>query len=177
MPGKPREVRKLSAQELLNSALHLLAGRALTASEMRTKLTRKAANAEDVEGVIAKLKELGFLNDTRFAEGFAEARRDSGSFGKMRVLRDLRQRRVAGSVAQKAVQEAFGEVDETVTVEQWLERKYRNVRLSEYLQDPKHLASAYRKLRYAGFSSSTSIRVLKRYASEADELADLENEG
>jgi SOS response regulatory protein OraA/RecX len=79
-------------------------------------------------------------------------------------------------VAEKAVGDAFGEVDESAAVEAWIARKYRNVQLHEYLQDPKHLASAYRKLRYAGFSSSTSIRVLKRYANEADALEDLENQ-
>jgi hypothetical protein len=44
------------------------------------------------------------------------------------------------------------------------------------LRDEKHLASAYRKLRYAGFGSGNAIRVLKRYAERADELESLEDE-
>jgi hypothetical protein len=42
------------------------------------------------------------------------------------------------------------------------------------LAEEKHLASAYRKLRLGGFSSGNSIRVLKRYAAEADRLEGLE---
>jgi regulatory protein len=176
MQPKSRTPRKLDANELLQYALNLLKGRALSSSEVRSKLQRKTAQPEYVDTVMARLKELRCLDDNRFAEAFASARRDSGSFGKMRVLKDLRQRRVAGSLAQKAVDNAFEDVDESGLVERWLERKYRNVRLSEFLQDQKNLASAYRKLRYAGFSSSASIRALKKFAAAADELSEMENE-
>lgn len=164
--------RKLTGEELFQYAVSLLARRAMSAGEVRAKVARKAAEPDEVEPVLSRLREYGYLNDARFAEGFASARRDSGSFGQARVLRDLRQRRVASGVADKAVQEAFGEADEEAMVAGWLARKYRSVNLSEHLQDPKHLASAYRKLRYAGFSSGASIRVLKRFADKADELED-----
>jgi regulatory protein len=172
MPLKPRMIRTLDASELFQYALNLLGGRALSVSEVRTKLTRKAAHAEDVPGVISKLKEYGYLDDARFAEGYASARKDSGNYGKMRVLRDLRQRRVASPTAQHAVDQAYEDTDEAAMVEQWLRRKFRAVNLAEYLREEKHLASTYRKLRYAGFSSSASIRALKRFAERADELAD-----
>jgi regulatory protein len=165
-------IRTLDAQELFQYALNLLGARALSVSEVRAKLTRKAADPEDIPGVLAKLKEYGYLDDARFAEGYAAARKDSGNFGKMRVLRDLRQRRVASPTAQNAVERAYEDSDEAAMVEQWLLRKYRTVKLAEYLQEEKHLASAYRKLRYAGFSSGASIRALKRFADRADELAD-----
>jgi regulatory protein len=171
-----RKPPKKNAQELLQYALNVLGARALSAGEVRTKLTARAANPEDVTDVMAKLREYGYVDDGRFAESYATVRKDSGSFGKARVLRDLRQRRVAPAVAEKAVLQAYEGADESQMIEQWLERKYRNVNLADYLQEEKHLASAYRKLRYAGFSSSASIRALKRYADRADELADAEPE-
>lgn len=170
-PGM-RIPRKLDAEELLQYGLRLLAQRALSAGEVRAKLQRRAMEADLVEPVVAKLREYGYLNDDRFAEHYAAARRDSGSFGQARVLRDLRQRRVAPAVAQTAVEQAFGDVDEFNAVLSWLDRKYKNIDLREYLQDPKHLASAYRKLRYAGFATSPAIRALKRFADRADELED-----
>lgn len=177
MPSNPRSIRKLDAQGLFQYALNLLGGRAMSAGEVRTKLTRKASEPGDVEQVLARLREYKYIDDSRFAENYATTRKDSGSFGKMRVLRDLRQRRVSGTVAQKAVDQAYEEVDEVTLIEQWLERKFRNVRLQEYLKDEKHLASAYRKLRYAGFSPGATIRVLKRFAERAEELADGEDSG
>jgi len=121
---------------------------------------------------MAKLREHGFLNDQRFAEHYAVARRDTQGFGKMRVLRDLRQRKVASTVAGNAVEQAFAGTLENEMVESFLRRKYRNVDLSVHLQEPRNLQSAFRKLRYAGFGTSASITVLKRFAAAAEELED-----
>jgi hypothetical protein len=44
------------------------------------------------------------------------------------------------------------------------------------LGEEKHLASAYRKLRLAGFSSGNSIRVLKCHAAEAEKLEEMAEE-
>ena len=88
----------------------------------------------------------------------------------MRVMRDLRARRVAPQVAEEAVADAYAEVDESKQIEEYLNRKFRSVNLPEYLREPRHLASAFRRLRYAGFSAGNSIRVLKRYSQHADAL-------
>ncbi len=114
------------------------------------------------------------VNDPRFAAGFAEWRRESQGLGKSRVLRDLMARRVAPGLAREAVEAAFEGVDETAMIQAFLERKYRGKDLGTLLQQPKQLASAFRKLRGAGFSAGNSIRVLKRYAAEAERLEDLE---
>jgi len=168
MPGyRPR---LLDATELWNYALKILGMRALSTGEVRQKLTRKAANPEDVGSTISRLRDSGYLNDTNFAESYARARREGQGFGKMRVLRDLRQRRVAPGVASKAVEGAFADANETEMIENFLARKYRTVDLGAFLQEDRNLRAAYRRLRYAGFSSGASIRVLKRYAAQADEL-------
>lgn len=167
-----RSPKKLGAEALWEYSLKLLGGRALSISEVRQKLLRRAEKDTDIDVIIGRLREYGFLNDTKFAEGYATGRRDNERFGRMRVLRDLRQRRVAPTVADNAVQQVFQDTDETLQVEAFLQRKFRNVNLADLLQDEKKLQSAYRKLRYAGFSSGTSIRVLKKYAARADELED-----
>ncbi|HYZ84114.1 MAG TPA: regulatory protein RecX [Bryobacteraceae bacterium] len=139
---------------------------------MRLRLQRRAASATDVEPTMEKLKQYGYLDDKRFAESFATARKENQGLGRSRVARDLRQRRVAPTVAEKAISDAYQGADEVEMIEQWLERKYRNRNLPELLKDEKNLASAFRRLRYAGFSHGNSIRVLKRYAERADELED-----
>lgn len=151
-----------------------LGARALSISEIRSKLVRRAADPADVGIVLARLQEYKYLDDSRFAEDYASARKDNQGFGKMRVLRDLGQRKVGSTVAQKAVEQIFEGADETAMVEEFLGRKFRNQKLSEYLKEPKHLAAAFRRLRYAGFSSTTSIRVLKRYAAQAEDLEALD---
>ncbi|MDZ4799022.1 MAG: RecX family transcriptional regulator [Bryobacteraceae bacterium] len=165
-------VRKLAREQLKQYGLRLLGSRALTEVEVRTKLTRRAEDEADVGAIIEELRGYGFLNDERFAEHFASARRDSGVAGKQRVLRDLRVRRVAGPVAEEAVKAAYEDADEVAMVRAWLERKMRNVDLAEYLSEEKHLASVYRKLRYAGFASNAILPVLRKFSSRANDLED-----
>ena len=156
----------------MNRALVLLSGRALSVSELKEKLRRRAAQPSDIDDVILKLKDAGYLNDGRLAETFAAARIENQAFGRMRVLRDLRGRRVAPAVAEKAVADAFREVDEIALIERFLARKYRGKDLGALLKQERELASAYRKLRGAGFGMSNAIKVLKRYAAQAELLED-----
>jgi regulatory protein len=91
-------------------------------------------------------------------------------------MRDLLARRVAPEVARKALETAYSAADEIVMIGQFLERKFRGKDLTTLLREEKYLASAYRRLRTAGFSSANSIQALKRYAARADDLESIEDE-
>ena len=171
-----RKPKLLDQEQLTNYAVRALGGRAHSAGELREKLSRRAACAEDVGVVLAKLREIGYLNDQRFAENFASARLENQGFGKMRVLRELRQKRVAPKLAEQVTEQTFQDTNETDLIEAFLKRKYRGKQLGPFLAEEKNLAAAFRRLRYAGFSAGTAIRVLKRYASRAEELEGMEEE-
>lgn len=166
--------RRLGAEALWNYALRVLAGRACSAGELRQKLLGRAERAEDAAPILARLKEYGYLDDRRFAENFSAARLENQGLGKARVLSDLRKRRVAPGLAEKAVGKVYGEADETRLIQDYLSRKYRNTPLASWLAEPKHLAAAYRRLRIAGFTGANSIRVLRGYATDAELLEGLE---
>lgn len=167
--------KPLNQEGLTAYALRLLGGRPLSVAQLRQKLLPRALPGTSIDEVVSRLKEYGYLDDSRLAEGFATARRDSRGFGKQRVLSDLLKKRVAPKVAEKAVTEAFTGVDETALIEDYLARKFRNRNLGALLQEPTKLAGVYRRLRLAGFASGPSIRVLKRYAAEADNLEGLDD--
>ncbi len=175
-PVTPRKPRLLDEHGLLDYAARLLAGRAQSAGEIREKLRRRAARAADVDVVMGRLRDIGYLNDRKFAENFATARVENEGLGSARVLRDLRQHRVASTVAESAVKRAYLDKDETSLIEAFLARKYRGKDLGALLADRNQLAGAYRRLRYAGFSAGASVRVLKRYAAEGAQLDTLEDE-
>lgn len=168
--------KPLDRNGLMTYAAQALSSRALTISELREKLKRRAAEPADVDQVLARLKESGYLNDQRFSESYASWRRDDGGFGKTRVIRDLMARRVPPAVARQAAEAAYQGTDEIAMIEAFLKRKYRGKDLAALLKEEKHLASAYRKLRMSGFSTGNSIRVLKRYAEQAELLEDNEPE-
>ncbi|MBZ5609729.1 MAG: recombination regulator RecX [Acidobacteriia bacterium] len=171
-----RKAKLLPSDELLNLALRALGSRAHSTGELKEKLRKRAARQEDVDAVLAKLKQAGYLDDRRFAEHYASARLENEGFGKMRVLRDLRQRRVAGNLAEQVTERAYKDTDEVRLIEDFLKRKYRGKQLGPFLAEEKNLAAAFRRLRYAGFSAGASIRVLKRYARQPEALDALESD-
>lgn len=166
--------RRLDTEGLWSYALRLLAGRAHSTGEMREKLRRRAARLGDVDDVLVRLKDHGYLNDQRFAESFAAARLANDQLGRTRVVQDLRERRVAPALAERSVREVYQDVNEEALIEEWIRRKYRSAPRESLFQQDKDLAAAYRRLLRAGFRSGEIVRVLKRFAKNPDLLDSLE---
>jgi regulatory protein len=169
-----RKVRLLDGEGLWAYALRVLGGRAYSSGELREKLKRRAAHAGDVDAVLFRLKEAGYLDDRRFAESFATARLSGEKFGRTRVIQDLRHRRVAPALAETTVQKVYQEVDEEALIEDWIRRKFRLAPREGLLKDEKDMASAYRRLVRAGFRSGEIVKVLKRFAKNPDLLDNFE---
>jgi regulatory protein len=165
-----RKPRPLDAEGLWSYALKVLAGRAHSTGELREKLRRRAERVSDIDAVLVRLKEYGYLDDKRFAETFAAARLANDRFGRGRVIQDLRQRRVAPPVAEATVNRVYEEVDEQALIEEWIRRKYRAAPREGLFQDEKDLAAAYRRLLRAGFKTGEIIRALKKFAKDPDRL-------
>jgi regulatory protein len=164
------KVRLLDFDRLWSFALKVLAGRAHSTGELREKLRRRAERMADVDDVLSRLKEHGYLDDRRFAEGYAASRLSNERFGRTRVLRDLRQRRVSPTLAERTVRDVYENVDEQALIEEWVRRKYRLAPREALFQEDKDLAAAYRRLLRAGFKTGDIVRVLKRFAKDPDLL-------
>jgi regulatory protein len=165
-----RKPRRLDSPGLWAYALKILSGRAHSIGELREKLNRRAANPGDPEEILARLKDHGYLNDQRYAEAYASARLANEKLGGSRVLRDLRQRRVAPALAEKTVQEVYRDVDETALIEEWIRRKYRLAPRDGLFREDKDMAAAYRRLARAGFKTGDILRTLKRFARNPELL-------
>ena len=162
----PRKQRKLDEGELWDYALRILARKAYSAGEIKQKLGQRAALISDVPAVLTKLKEYGFADDEKFSETFALSRLRNQGFGRSRVLRDLRTKRVSAKTAEQAIKD-FAGTSEAGLIDNFLARKYRSKDLTVFLKEEKNLASMYRKLRLAGFSSNATLAALKRHAKHA----------
>jgi regulatory protein len=167
---KERQPRRLNSEALWAYALKSLGGRAHSIGELREKLRRRAERSGDIDDILARLKEHGYLDDKRFAEGFASARLSNRGLGSTRVIQDLRQRRVSPTLAEKTVQELYRDVDEAALIEDWVRRKYRTAVREGLFQDDKDMAAACRRLLRAGFRMGAIREVLKRFAKNPDLL-------
>jgi regulatory protein len=169
-----RKPRLLDDDALWACALRLLSARAHSQGELREKLRRRAARPGAVDEAMARLKEDGYLDDRKFAEGFAAARLANDKLGRGRVVRDLRQRRVAPSLAEQTVQQVYQNVNEEALIEDWVRRKYRLTPPENLFQEDKDMAAACRRLLRAGFRSGDILRVLKRFARHPELLETFE---
>jgi len=175
--GMRRKPAKLDAGGLWEYALRALAKRAHSTAELKQKLALRAESPEVLTATMAKLREYELSDDRKFSEAFAASRLQNQGLGKLRVLRDLRSKRVSDRIASEAVTKAYAETDEAALIDAFLERKYRGKDLPVFLREEKNLASAYRRLRTAGFSSAGSIASLKRHSTAVQDWPEDDTEG
>src|SRR5271157_5133742 len=143
--------RKFSTvQELHNSALRALMRRAHSIHEMREYLDRRAAEKELVSPVIARLRELNYLDDARYALDYARHHAQSRRQGRYRIARELRARGVPDRHIEAALDAVFAETEEATLVRARLKRHLSHVRGA---LDQRKLAGLYRSLLRAGFSA------------------------
>ena len=87
--------------------------------------------------------------------------------------RDLRARLVAPKLARRAVEKAYEEVDETALLREHLARRLRR---NGPPTDQRRLASLYRHLLGAGFSSGVILAELRRlWKGGTDWLEEIES--
>lgn len=134
MPRRPRTnsdpARPLSAAELEAYAVSYLARFDCTAAKMRQVLlrklgkqqakpetdaeftTRRSVSSPEVDAILARFLEVGYLNDQRFARGLAQSLLGRGVAPRKAVER-LRQRGVDGELAAAVIAElgASGETE------------------------------------------------------------------
>ncbi len=163
-------MRKLAAEELFEYAVQCLGRRAFASEELRAKLRTRAARVADVDAAVSRLKDIGYLDDRRFAESFAINRAENDGFGRLRVLSDLRARRVSPKVAEKAVAEVFEDRGESDQIDAYIDRRMPSLRSGGKVEDERELARAWRRLRRAGFSSGGALAALKRVAARPEAI-------
>jgi regulatory protein len=163
---KPRTID--SEPVLYEAAVKILMRRAHSVSEMKKALIRRTADEGLIQKVLARLKQNGLIDDARYAKQFARQRTEIRHQGKYRVARELRARGVPDQHIEAAVAEASANSDEGAMVRQRIDRKLK-FHLGDKKGreiDDKKIASLYRTLLRAGFSSETIRRELKRATTE-----------
>ena len=150
-------------EAMLNRATWYLGRRDYGAQELRRKLLLqrrdKPMPAEDVcEQVMARLLELGYLNDERYAQRLAESLSNKG-YGARAIAFELRKRGVE--------EEAEPPESDAERLSALLQRKY-----AARLGDERGRRAVYQALLRKGFSHADVRNAMKEYMEEADVDAD-----
>ncbi len=161
--SRKRVPEKLSEEELFDKAVRALARRSRSTAELRRLLQPFASQGADLDNILARLREYGYLDEKRFAESFARLQKEDAAHGPRRVERDLRRRGVASALAGKVVNDTFAGEDEIQLARQWLRRK----RITPP-QDLRSTARVHRSLLQAGFSGNAALQALKQWKLDAE---------
>jgi regulatory protein len=132
----------------LDAGLRLLGRRAHSRAELKRKLGRRGYSAEQTETALARLAELGYLDDRSFAEGLVRHR--AASRGPRALSAELAQRGVDRAQADAAVA-GFDPEAQLAAATRLAERLYAKRQPATYRETLDAVGS---KLLRRGFSSS-----------------------
>jgi regulatory protein len=123
----PRTINPEKARErTFQRAVKLLAAKPRSVEELRERLLEKQWTDEAiVESVLAKLGEYGYLNDERFAFGYASYRVRQKPMGRQRLQRDLQMKKVDRETADEALRLVFEETPEESLIDRAIEKRTR----------------------------------------------------
>lgn len=124
-PARPINPEK-ARERTFARAVKLLAAKPRSVAELRERLLEKQwTNEEIVEAVLAKLGEYGYLNDERFAFGYASYKVRQKPVGRGRLQRDLQMKKVDRETADEAIKLVFEETPELELIDRAIEKRTR----------------------------------------------------
>lgn len=149
-------------------ALGWLAGRDLSAAEIRQRLRRRDCPPEIAEQAIEQLRSSQAIDDERVAMSRARVEAGSRGRGRQRVLLRLRSIGIDNETAARAVNAVFGDIDEADLLERALARRLKAT------DGRIHSLSEYRRLHDAlarqGFQPGEIRRALDRRKIESSDF-------
>ncbi len=142
------ERRKQATRDPFTVALEMLARRPYSVAELRRALERKFGATPSVAESVARLRELGYLDDKKFAEHYASSLARNRGLGRHRIRRELKAKLIDYRYIDSAIEQALKEIDEHKLLERALAKKLQSLRLP---LTPRKLQSLCASLLRRGF--------------------------
>jgi len=113
-------------EKVTAAAFRILAARPQSERQLRDRLLAKPwVEPEAVEQCIARLKELGYVNDAIFARNYASSRVGLKAVGRARVARELAGKKVSRDTIEEAVDSIFDEAGEESIIDRAIQKRIR----------------------------------------------------
>ncbi|HEY5512206.1 MAG TPA: regulatory protein RecX [Geomonas sp.] len=144
-------------------SLRVLALREHSEAELRRKLKEKGYDEEGIEGSIARLKELGYLDDARFARSFAGSAIRNGRGYGVRLKLELARRGVAAETVRETLAELAQEYGEAEVLAELMGRRFAGFDPATASDKEKRKVVGY--LQRKGFSLSAILARLNTHST------------
>ena len=154
-----REKKELNKAQAKEKALRLLEFRSHSEKELRDKLLRAGAKAEDLPEIFDFLREYSFINDAEYAKKLARDLQNLNKYGIRRIRDELKSRGIQGEDLENAMLELSDEEEDQLLP--LMERK-----LSGNF-DKKNIDRAIRYFAYRGYGFDDIKSAIGKIRGEA----------
>lgn len=159
-------------EKTMKRALNLLSFKPRTVAEMRERLMEKDwAEAAVVDQVIARLEELGYLNDEQLAVSFASSRLTFRPLGKTRLRRDLQRRKLPSEITEQTLDQLYEGDAEEELIDRALNKR---LKLKGAPTTPEAAKKLFDYLMRRGFSYDLVRRKVREAGKSADSSEHIE---
>jgi regulatory protein len=176
-PAWQRLVAAESADRTLQRAMRLLERRARTHHELRQRLQRAGVADALIDSTLARLHELGLLDDADYAERYVAERNRLNPRGRRALQAELRRRGIAAELVQQtiAAQDPDDEQERLLRLaEQVLPRYLRN---ADWLTFQRRLGGFLLRRGFAAAAVQPLLRRLWQQRAAAAEDDDDDDDG
>jgi regulatory protein len=160
-------------QVVLEAAARFLEARSRSVAEVRRRLTSAGYRTELVDGAIARLADLGMLDDEAFARAWVESRDRARPRGERALRDELRLKGIDRSIIDTVLDDRRMADDPTAVPDRGAAERLlaKNARTLERIADPRRRRErAYALLARNGFDPETCREMAARVASTEETL-------
>jgi regulatory protein len=143
-------------------ALKMLARRELSEAQVRQRLARRGESEDSIDEAIARLKTERSIDDERVARVIARTETTVRHRGRRRVQQQIEAAGIDRSIASRAVNDAFQDIDADALLAASLSKRLRG---RERIADDREFQRLFRYLTAQGFDSDRILVHLRRYQS------------
>jgi regulatory protein len=169
--ARPKKREPVGEAELFEYAVASLARRMRSVRDLRRLMKVRAEEGEAgenaMDAVVARLQELNYLSDTRFAADYTRLRKENEKFGRRRVQQDLAMKGVSKELVAETLASAYEDVDEVALARAYIARK--RMKQPSGADAKKETARTMNRLIRAGFSSNAIFKVLRAWGAPVEE--------
>lgn len=148
----------------LSTALDILSRRDHSEAELVRKLRTRGIDAGEIERVVARLREFGYLDDRRVACRLVESALAQGKMVGARLQGELRRRGIPPELAEEALALSAADCDERALVGDLLTRKFPG--FDPLTADPREKRRVVGWFQRRGFGLGAILEALRGPAEE-----------
>ena len=100
-------------------------------SELRTKLTAKGANPEQVEDIVSRLQNEKYVDEGRYAQAFAADKFRFDHWGRIKISQALRLKGISPEAVQAALGTAIEEDEYRLSLLDFIQAKRRTTKAAD----------------------------------------------